>query len=417
MDLEGHLHKGLPALDTPLALEDAGRLGWHALGGDLPFPVLVLRDADLRHNQGTMSAYCTAHGASLAPHGKTTMSRQLVRRQLDAGAWGMTAANPTQARAMRAFGAARVLIANQVVDPAGLRWLAGEVAAGAWVACLVDSLRGVELMEEALSGVTAGAQVRVPVLVELGSPGHRTGCRTQVEAMEVAAAVGRAAHLRLVGVEGYEGVLGNDAQPATLADVDLFLSRVRELTLALADRGDFEGLDEVLVTAGGSLYFDRVVAVLGGSWTLEQPVRLVLRGGCYLTHDHGSYQRVGPLGHREAGPELRPAMEIWALVQSIPEPGLAFLGFGKRDVSYDAGLPVPLRIRSRDGAERAADGFTVTRLNDQHAYLAVPEGDPLEVGDLVCCGLLHPCTVFDKWRVIPIVDGEYRVVELAETSF
>ncbi len=417
MDLDGHLHKGLPPVDEPLQPEEAGRCGWKALGGDLPFPVLALRDADLLHNQATMSAYCAGHGVSLAPHGKTTMSRQLIRRQLDAGVWGMTAANPTQARAMRAFGATRVLIANQVIDPLGLRWMAAEMAAGgrAWIACLVDSLRGVELMEEALA--SSPADTRLPVLVELGERGHRTGCRTQEEAMQVAAAVGRAGHLRLVGVEGYEGVLGHDAEPGTLAAVDAFLTRVRELALALARRGDFDGLDEILVTAGGSLYFDRVVAMLGQPWSLAQPVRLVLRGGCYLTHDHGTYQRVGPLGRRADGPELRPAMEIWALVQSRPEPDLAFLGFGKRDVSYDEGLPIPLRVRSRDGAAREAIGFTVTRLNDQHGYLSLPAGDPLQVGDLVCCGLRHPCTVFDKWRAIPIVDEDYRVLELAETSF
>ena len=417
MDLEGHLHKGLPPVVTPLQLEDAGGRGWPALGGDLPFPVLVLRDADLRHNQTTMSAFCAEHGASLAPHGKTTMSPQLIRRQLDAGAWGMTAANPTQARAMRAFGATRLLIANQVIDPVGLRWMASEMAAGpeVWIACLVDSLRGVDLMEEALAGSAAG--VRLPVLVEVGEAGRRTGCRTQEQALEVAASVGRAAHLRLVGVEGYEGAIGHDAEAGTLAAVDAFLSRAREVTLALARRGDFLGLDEILVTAGGSLYFDRVVDVLGGPWPLEQPVRLVLRGGCYLTHDHGRYRRVGPLGHRSGGPELRPAFELWGLVQSQPEPGLAFLGFGKRDVSYDQGLPKPLRVRARGGEVRDATGFTVTDLNDQHAYLRIPAGDPLRVGDLVCSGIEHPCTTFDKWRVIPIVDERYEVVELAETFF
>jgi D-serine deaminase-like pyridoxal phosphate-dependent protein len=345
------------------------------------------------------------------------MSPQLIRRQLDAGVWGMTAANPTQARAMRAFGATRLVIANQVIDPIGLRWMAAEMAAHpeVWIACLVDSLRGVELMEEGLAGSPAG--VRLPVLVELGEPGHRSGCRTQQEAMEVAAAVGRAPHLRLVGVELFEGVIGHDDEPQTLATVDAFLTRQRDLAVALARRDDFEGLDEILVTAGGSLYFDRVVAVLSGTWSLDKPVRLILRGGCYLTHDHGGYQRVGPLGRRSAGPALRPAFELWGLVQSQPEPGLALLGFGKRDVSYDQGLPRPLRVRARDGAEREAGGFTVTNLNDQHAYLHFPAGDPLQVGDLVCCGIEHPCTTFDKWRVIPIVDESYQVIELAETYF
>ncbi|MGH2929646.1 MAG: amino acid deaminase, partial [Solirubrobacteraceae bacterium] len=280
---------------------------------------------------------------------------------------------------------------------------------------LVDSLRGVELMSEALAADPPSRPL--PVFVELGIPGHRTGCRTEEEALQVAAAIGRAPHLQLVGVEGYEGVLGHDAEPATLAHVDEFLGRVRHLLLALAERGDFGGLDEILVTAGGSLYFDRVAAVLGGDWGLAQPVALVMRGGCYLTQDHGDYGLTGPLGHRAGGPPLRPAMEVWGLVHSRPEPELALLGFGKRDVSYDSGMPKPLRVRSRDGAIREATGMTVTHLNDQHGYLHLPAGDPLQVGDLVCVGPLHPCTVFDKWRAIPIVDEDYRVLELAETAF
>lgn len=421
MNLEGHLHKGLPPVERPLELEDLGALGWNALGGDLPFPVFLLRDADLRHNQEVMSQFAAAHGARLAPHGKTTMSPQLTRRQLEAGAWAMTAANPTQARAMRAFGAERVLIANQVVDPVGLRWMAAEMTTHeeAWIACLVDSLRGVDLMTETLAERPPSRPL--PVFVELGVAGGRTGARTEEEALAIAAAVGRSAHLELVGVEGYEGVLGHDADAETLARVDTFLQGVRHLLLALDERGDFAGRDEILVTAGGSLFFDRVVEVLGGRWQDERPgmppVALILRGGCYLTQDHGNYGTSGPLGHRSGGPELRPAMELWGMVQSRPEPDLAVLGFGRRDVSFDSGMPKPLRVRSRDGDEREVTGMKVTRLYDQHAFLQLSEDDPLQVGDLVCVGPLHPCTMFDKWRVIPIVDAGYHILEVADTAF
>jgi D-serine deaminase-like pyridoxal phosphate-dependent protein len=59
----------------------------------------------------------------------------------------------------------------------------------------------------------------------------------------------------------------------------------------------------------------------------------------------------------------------------------------------------------------------VTKLNDQHAFVRLPEDDPLAVGDRLGCGLAHPCTVFDKWRVIPVVDEGYRVLEVVETAF
>src|ERR1051326_7357186 len=127
-----------PDVDALPLDQVAGRC-WNALS-DLLFPVLVLRDDALEHNLAEMAAFCRQSGVDLAPHGKTTMSPQLIRRQLHAGAWGVTAASPAQARLFRAFGVHRVLIANQVVDPHGVRWLAGELAADpeAWLCCLVD---------------------------------------------------------------------------------------------------------------------------------------------------------------------------------------------------------------------------------------------------------------------------------------
>lgn len=417
MNLRGHLHKGLPPVGGDLDPAAAGACGWRALDGDLWFPVLVLKEAALRHNQDLMARYCATRGVRLAPHGKTTMSPQLIRRQLEGGAWGITAANPAQARAMRAFGATRVVIANQVPDPAGVRWMAREMAdhPGVEILSLVDSEAGVEILQDALDG----AGVRLPVLVEMGIAGHRTGCRTVAEGLRVAAAVGRAPGLRLAGVEGFEGVLGHDPTPETLAGVDAFLGEVRRLTEELAAQGAFADASEILVTAGGSAYFDRVVRVLGSGWDLDRPVALVLRSGCYLTHDHGDYGQVSPLGARDPDwPRLHPALEVWGLVHSRPEPGLALVGFGKRDVSYDVALPAPLWVRDRRGGFRDAPAaMQVTRLNDQHAYVKVPEDDPLAVGDRLGCGLAHPCTVFDKWRVIPVVDGDYRVLEVVETAF
>jgi D-serine deaminase-like pyridoxal phosphate-dependent protein len=394
----------------PVPLDDLPARGWHALT-DLLFPVVLLRDSALRHNQDVMTRFCASRSVSLAPHGKTHMSPQLVRRQLDAGAWGMTAASPAQARLFRAFGAERVLIANEVVDPAGLRWIAAELGSrpDGWLGCLVDSERGVALMERGL----AGAPSPLPVLVELGLPDGRAGCRSPEEALRVAAAVAGSPTLRLAGVECFEGI-----RPGPDDEVERVLTDVRETAESLARAGAFDGLDEVLVTAGGSLLFDRVAERLAGGWDLGRPVRVVLRSGCYLTHDHGGYLRGGPFGGRlPEWPPLRPALEAWGLVHSRPEPTLAILGFGKRDVSYDLGLPEPLWVRPAEGGVREAADMEVFRLNDQHAYLRVAAADPLAVGDRVGCGLSHPCTVFDKWRSIPVVDDEDRVVSVARTCF
>jgi D-serine dehydratase len=260
-------------------------------------------------------------------------------------------------------------------------------------------------MDEALAG-----RGPLPVLVELGLRGGRTGCRTVEAARQVAAAVRGSRSLRLAGVECFEGVVHDLG-----GEVERVLAEVRELAASLA----FDGVDEVLVTAGGSAFFDRVVHHLAGAWDLGRPVRVVLRSGCYLAHDHGDYERLSPFGRRLPDREpLRPAMEVWGLVHSRPEPDLAIVGFGKRDVSYDVALPRPLWTRPRGGGPaRPAAGMEVFRLNDQHAYLRVPPGGEPAVGDLVGCGLAHPCTVFDKWRSMPLVDDGYRVTGAVRTYF
>src|SRR5204863_6442617 len=142
-----------------------------------------------------------------------------------------------------------------------------------------------------------------------------------------------------------------------------------------------------VLTAGGSVFFDRVVERLS-SLELGRHVRLVLRSGCYVTHDSGTYDLVSPFGSGSGDLRLQPALEAWGAVLSRPEPELAIVGFGKRDVSHDVDLPRPELVNGRDGL-RAVSGVTVTALNDQHAYVRLPPNEPLAVGDLLGCGIAH----------------------------
>lgn len=407
-------YKGFPPAEeaTPATVAEQG---WHLLAGDLLLPVLVLRESALGHNIDLMARYCARHGVSLAPHGKTTMSPELFARQLAAGAWGMTAATASQVRIYRAFGVERIVLANELVEPAAARFVAAELAAdpGFDFYCLVDSVAAVEAMTAGLGG---HATRPIQVLVELGLPGGRTGCRTSDAAHTVAAAVARSPVLEFAGVEGFEGIVHSASLEDDLAAVDSFLGGLRALTLELAAAGHFDGRDEILLTVGGSAYFDRVVERLAAPFAL--PVRLVLRSGCYVTHDSGYYDHLSPLGERSPdGERLQPALEVWGVVLSRPEPDRALLGMGKRDVAYDIDLPVPLRVHGRSGLRDVRGSMTVFDLNDQHAYLRVPPEDELAVGDLVGCGISHPCTAFDKWRLIPVVDDEYRVVDAVHTFF
>jgi D-serine deaminase-like pyridoxal phosphate-dependent protein len=362
--------------------------------GGFTWPVMVLRRAAVEANIATMAAYCARHGLDFAPHAKTTMAPGLIAAQLDAGAWGLTVATANQALVLRRLGVSRVFIANQVLDPTALRWIAGE----AEVYFQVDSVAGVVAAGSALEG-TGG---RLRVFVELGHPGGRTGCRTVADLEIVARAAAAVDRLELVGVTAYEGTLSDEAS------VDAFLEQVAEAATTLSGLL----LTPALVSAGGSAWFDRVVAKLRP----DELGRVILRSGATVTHDDGYYGEKTPF-HRipDEGP-LSAALEVWAQVTSIPEPDLAVIGLGKRDAPFDEGLPVVLDVR-RDGEITPITGLTVTKLMDQHAYVSVAPDVDLRVGDLLRFGISHPCTAFDKWRHIPVVDDDHRVVDVLHTYF
>lgn len=392
--------KGIPASwwgRTPAEIvAQAPRLSESGPAG----PVCVLRSEALAHNLDAMAGWCRARGVGLAPHGKTHMSPALAARQLAAGACAITVATAAQAAVYRAFGVRDLVLANEIVDAPALRWLSSELDRdpGMTAVCWVDSVRGVGLMTAAF----AEARRPVDVCVEIGMPGGRTGCRSSTQADEVARAVIASPRLRLVGVAGYEAAHAQSLAVDAVHAMRAHLADVRAAVLRLAPLVE---ADDILVTAGGSTYFDDVADTLS-DWPADLPVRTVLRSGCYLAHDHGLYARTSPLT-RDGGHALRPALEVHAQVVSRPEPDLAILTMGRRDVSFDQGMPVPLGLPSSE----------VTKLNDQHAFLHLGDDDTAEVGDWLRFGISHPCTTFDKWRLIPVLDNDDRVVDLIRTFF
>lgn len=411
-------YKGWPHSADPTDLESVVNARPNVFSDDFLFPVATIAADHLEHNIATVARFCEDLGVSLSPHAKTTMSPEIIERQLAAGAWAITAATASQAQIFRAFGVTRILIAHQVVDPAAVRWLATELAGDpeVQIMCLVDSVESVESMERALVEVPEGR--RIGVLVELGMAHGRTGCRTLDEAIEVARLVSSSARLSLVGVEGYEGVVHSAGDDHS--EVDEFLTLLRELAIALDGLGLFDHLDEIIITAGGSMFPDRVVSILGGDWDMSKPTRLVIRPGCYVTHDSVLYANSGPFGVRtpmDAYPALCPALTVWSYVVSRPEADLVVLGFGKRDASFDIDLPKPIVIRRGNRVRPVEGELEVSGLDDQHAFVRVAPEFDIAVGDIVGCGISHPCTTFDRWRAIPLVDPDYDVVGLIRTFF
>ena len=348
------------------------------------------------------------------------MSPQLFDRQLRAGAWGLTCATPTQAAVMRRFGAQRIVMANELTEANAWRWVVTELEADPAFQffSLVDSEQTVRLVDGTLAGLNPVRSM--DVLLEVGVDGGRGGVRSLEEAHRVARAVHASSHLRLVGVEAYEGLVASGVSPEELDDLDDFFATFRTIVEELASAGLLER-EEIIVTAGGSAFFDRVVANLSDWPDVGRPVRLVLRSGCYISHDAGKYERLSPLDGRasEAEPlRLHNALTAWAAVLSRPEPGLVILGTGKRDVAHDLTLPTPRTLHRADGSSSELRGRAETfRLMDQHAFVRVDRELALAPGDIVALDCSHPCTAFDKTSFVPLIDRDNNVVDAIRTFF
>jgi D-serine dehydratase len=406
--------KGLPRQGEGLGSEEIGALGLNLLAGDLMMPAAVLSESALRNNVAEMQAFIDRVGAKLCPHGKTSMSPELFRMQLEAGAWGITAATAHHVRIYRRLGVQRIFLANQLVARADVEFVVRELASDASFDfyCLADSAEGVELLASAAA--EAGLAPPIQLLVETGAEGARTGFRDAAAALALARLIkSREPHLTLRGVETFEGVRQRaDGRPGAGAMLDLAV----EVAQAAADEKLF-GEGPVLLSAGGSAFLElcaaKLPSELGGA-----RVERVLRPGCYITHDSGIYRRItAPEGAPLPGmPHLRHALEVWGVVQSLPEPGIAIVGAGKRDFSYDVEPPIPLWI-ARDGrAPQPAGGLETLSLWDQHVSIAAAPG-ALRIGDLVGFGISHPCATFDRWTALMLVDDGYRVTGAVTTIF
>jgi D-serine dehydratase len=417
--------KGLPHSTEAVRLSEIGARKWNVLAEDLPLPVALLRRSALTHNSRWMSDFIAKTGVKLAPHGKTSMSPALFAMQLADGAWGITLATVQEVRVARQAGVNRILFANEVIGARDIGYILDELDAHPDFEfyCLIDSLAGVSRLATAARSRKRSRPLQV--LIEMGYVGGRTGLRDIGSALAAARAVKAAEpHLILRGVEGFEGLY--QYLPATegVPKVRHFLEQIASLGVAIDQEGLF-GAGEILLSAGGSAYYD-IVADVFGRVQLSHKTQVVLRSGCYLTHDAGFYEhRFGEVlerspAARAISERFENALEVWTYVLSVPETTRAILGAGRRDFGHDMGPPIPLKHFRPGSSERPSEirsGYSIVAINDQHAHMTFPTEGDVEVGDMIALGISHPCTTFDKWQLIYVVDDSYTIESGIQTFF
>ena len=409
------LNKGVGFLERAVEREDIAQQGWNLLREDLSLPAAVLYKDRILHNLNWMQQFINRYGVKLAPHGKTTMAPRLFELQLQGGAWGITLATAHQTLVAYRHGVRRVLMANQLIGKENMSIVARLLEDPDFVYyCLIDSV----IQVEQLGAFYSKRGQRVNVLLELGVMGGRSGVRDD---QQIRAVLDALSHwpdsVALSGIEIYEGVLEEESSIRT------FLQKAVSVTRTLADAKYFHQ-SPILLSGAGSAWYD-IVAEEFSAAGFGDIVEIVLRPGCYLTHDVGAYREAqakiqlrNPIAHQMRS-SLLPALQVWAYVQSIPETEKAIVGMGKRDAAFDAGLPTPaFHFRPGDLAPKVAPAnWSLTKMTDQHGYLQITRQDDLRVGDMIGFDISHPCLTFDKWRLLPVLDAEYQVIDIIQTFF
>ncbi|WDE99246.1 amino acid deaminase [Lentisphaera profundi] len=389
------------------------------LDEDYQLPLMTINKSSLLNNCQWMQTYADLANVKLAPHGKTTMCPELFKLQVQQGAWGMTLATSYQVTTAYSHGIKKILMANQLVGKQNIASITDILQKDPDFEfyCLVDNRDNIDQLNSASTKLSRPLQVLIEIAPEHG----RAGLRTKPDVIKLAQYIhSYAPNLQLAGIECYEGVIHcNNPIP----EVDKFLHFVAETSIEIDQLGLF-GKDKLILSGGGTVFFDRVSDILG-KVKLSLDYDLLIRPGCYLSHDSGIYEQFqkeltdrDPIAKKIDG-TLESTIEVLSYIQSIPEPGLAILNIGKRDVSFDSGLPTPHKHFSISNKKlhQLDSNWLLNDLNDQHAFMAFPKEHKIQVGDIISCQVSHPCLTFDKWPQIALIDDDYQVIDFIESHF
>jgi D-serine dehydratase len=393
--------KGFPIDSYGKTLEQFLATNPNLFTANFQFPIMVLKESAVKNNIAQMMSFCNSVDAQLAPHVKTTMSPQLAQMQVAAGATALTVANFWQGRIFLKHGFKNLIIANEVLDPTAIAEIAKiNKQKQAEIIFYVDSILALEIIQKHTP--LEGEQ---NLFIEIGTENGRGGVRELSLVEQLAQRIRADKRLNLIGVTGFEGAVPDAARGRR---GEKKISKFCQKIVAAAELAyPYKSDQQFVISAGGSAYFDIVARELN---KFEKPRRLLLRSGGYITHDHKYYEEIYPFASTDRS--FQPAIEVWAQVISKPEKGFGVLNLGKRDIGNDLHNPIP--IKSYDGQVKSFSAV-IEKLNDQHGYLRGKQ--EFSLAQLIGLGISHPCTTFDKWGLIPLVNDDYDLIDCLQTFF
>jgi D-serine deaminase-like pyridoxal phosphate-dependent protein len=334
---------------------------------DIDTPALILDLEVVEENIRAMGEYFAARPQKLRPHFKTPKTPEVARRQLAAGAIGITASKLGEVEVLARAGLGPVLLANQVAGPSKI----DRFFKAAAQIDLIGTIESEFNVREFAAGAARAGQT-ADVIIEVDTGMHRCGTETPEETVELARSAKRAG-LNYRGVMGYEGhavlVADREKRIATAREALTILSRHVEALRAA-------GLAPEIVSAGGTGTYD-----IAGNW----PDVTEVQAGSYVFMD-GAYRIVRPdLG--------RPALTLMATVISR-RGDRAIIDAGIKSLTNEFGPPTGKEIKVKVG-----------RLSEEHGHLAAGESS-LEPGSKIEIIPSHGDTTINLHSEYYVVRGD-----------
>lgn len=340
---------------------------------DLPTPSILIDVDRMEGNIRRMQNVCTEHGVQLWPHIKTHKCVEILKRQLAAGAAGITCAKIGEAEAMLPSGVKRIFVAHSIVAPeAGPRLRALQENLDQLLVAVTSKAQA-----EHLEKVIAGAGIKVDVMMAYDTGLGREGARSIEQIKEMRDYVEASPHFELKGVYSHEGHCYRST-PETMNEViDSVYTTLREVMDAL-DR-------DILLAPGCSVSAARMATKPGVNW---------VRPGAYPLGDLSLAYRLSLMPWESA------AATVYTTVVDRPTDDLALIDAGSKTFSGDKTAD-GTSGRCRDNVEMAVQG-----VNEEHGYVRGPEATPLKIGERLQFVPAHVCGMINMHDQVYAVRGD-----------
>ena len=396
---------------------------------NIQFPILSIDKLQLINNIRIMKNFAIKNNLSLAPHCKTFMSPQLINNHLKK-TWGLTISNNQQLSTIINLNVKNIIYGNLIVNEANLIQYLDIVKKYRKLTNIyycIDSLFGLNLLMKVVTKKKYKFKIRI--LIELGTKNGRCGIRNFKSFKKIVISLNNIPKNILVsGLFFYEGAIKN----SSLSKVSKKIMDLLQFTFRCHEELVYQNLYKEkikLISGGGSEYFDLVTKYFN-KFNTKNDTKLILRPGSFIAYGHGYYEKkINNLKKRNIIKSIsdknkiffKPSLLLWSHVLSINDNGIAIVNFGKRDVSFDLGNPIPINVyrnkKKYRNNETKPNNLNVIKLNDQHAFLKYNNKIKLNIGDLISFGISHPCITLDKWKYVFLINSKFDVIDVYQTFF